>query len=180
MEVQLRSQWVDTRIFCLFTWPNVFWMANTDIPAFFITFILKQESIPVGCSPPTFLIRGGRVSAGRPPLTEIPPQGTWDQAARQEVASYIIPLLPWTEWQTGVKTLTCPKLRLRAVIIFKSKTFQLQKTCKAGNTSREESTLKLPVWLWTYWSKLLNLQVFLLAGVLSNILFLKIAWPLCQ
>ena len=38
-------------------------------------------------------------------------EGTWDQAARQEVTSYRDPL--WTEWQTRVKTLPCCKLRLR-------------------------------------------------------------------
>ena len=40
-----------------------------------------------------------------------PLTGTWDQAARQEVTSYKDPL-----WTTPVKTLSCPKLRWRAVI----------------------------------------------------------------
>ena len=47
-----------------------------------------------------------------------PPEGKWDQAARHEVASYRDPLPPWTEWQTQVKTLPCPKLRLQKVILY--------------------------------------------------------------
>ena len=47
-----------------------------------------------------------------------PLEGTWYQAARQEVKSYREPLPLWTEWQTRVKTLPCPKLRLRAVNTF--------------------------------------------------------------
>ena len=43
--------------------------------------LLQQESVPVGCIPPVLQ---------RPPWTDSPnPQeGTWDQADRQEVASY--------------------------------------------------------------------------------------------
>ena len=44
-----------------------------------------------------------------------PPEGTWDRAARQEVTSYRDPM--WTDRQTPVKILPCPKLRLQAVII---------------------------------------------------------------
>ena len=44
-----------------------------------------------------------------------PSEGTWDQAARQEVTSYRDPM--WTDRQTPVKILLCPKLRLQAVII---------------------------------------------------------------
>ena len=58
----------------------------------------KQESIPVGCPPPAFLIRGG-LPTEPPPWTETPPEGTWDQGqrppegiwdqtARQGVTSY--------------------------------------------------------------------------------------------
>ena len=49
---------------------------------------LKQESIPVGCLPPVFLIPG----ADLPPPPEgrpYPQEGTWDQAARQEMTPYL-------------------------------------------------------------------------------------------
>ena len=53
-----------------------------------VSTLWKQESIPVGCIPLTFPSSGACWEA-TPPL--------------------------WTEWHTGVKTLSCPKLRLRAV-----------------------------------------------------------------
>ena len=65
-------------------------------------YFTKQESIPVGCIPPTFLILGGGGSLQRPLWTETyqteppgqrptkqrpsgqrPLEGTWDQAVRQ-------------------------------------------------------------------------------------------------
>ena len=62
-------------------------------------FKYKQETIPVGCVPPAFLILGGGLPV-ETPQTETPwkepgtrdrdppPEGTWDQAARQKVTSY--------------------------------------------------------------------------------------------
>ena len=52
-------------------------------------------------------------------LTEPPPdrdplEGTWDQAARQEVTSYRDPSP--VDRQKGVKQLPCPKLLLRVVV----------------------------------------------------------------
>ena len=51
---------------------------------------MKQDSIPVGYIPPAFLILG--VSLHRLP-GQRPLEGTWDQAARQEVTSYRDPHL---------------------------------------------------------------------------------------
>ena len=52
--------------------------------------------------------------AQRPPDKMRPGTGQWDQAARQEVTPYRdLPL--WTEWQTGIKILPWPKLRLQVV-----------------------------------------------------------------
>ena len=47
------------------------------------------------------------------PGTETLPEGTWDQAARQEVTSYRDPPM---DRQTPLKALPCPKLHLWAVI----------------------------------------------------------------
>ena len=83
----------------------------------------QQESIPVGCVPPAFLIPGEGISPYRDlpiqittldtdpsgqrpfldrdspgrnmgPGTETPLEGTWDQAVRQEVTSCRTPLPP--------------------------------------------------------------------------------------
>ena len=43
-------------------------------------------------------------------------EGTWDQAARQEMTSYT----SLVDRQTPVKTLPCPKLRLRVVMMFRT------------------------------------------------------------
>ena len=64
------------------------------------------------------------MGGGRPPWAETPQEehgtrdtdpleGTWDQAARQEVTSET-PM--WTDRQTPVKTLPCPKLRFPVAI----------------------------------------------------------------
>ena len=54
---------------------------------------------------------------GQGPLRQRrPPKGTRDQAARQKVTSYRDPP-PRGQNDRRVKTLPCPKLRLRAVII---------------------------------------------------------------
>ena len=67
----------------------------------------SQENIPVGFVPPSFLVPGEGIcptpSVGRPPVGKPSP-------SRQTPP-------PWTEWQTRVKKLPCPKLRLRAVNI---------------------------------------------------------------
>ena len=44
----------------------------------------------------------------------LPLEGTWDQAARQEVTLYTP--CEQNDWQMPVKTLHCPKFRLRALI----------------------------------------------------------------
>ena len=74
----------------------------------------NQESIAVGCVPPTFVVRGEADALWREtpggivtlwsymPLEGDPSEGRWNQAARQEATSYT---LMWTKWQTGVKTL---------------------------------------------------------------------------
>ena len=55
----------------------------------------------------------------RIPQTETPPlEGTWDQAARQEVTLYRDPICEQNDLQTGVKPLPCPKLCLWAVMIY--------------------------------------------------------------
>ena len=104
--------------------------------------VLILECIPVGCIPPTLqctgslcqggsLFRGvsvhgglcqGGISVEGDLQTWTPPEGTWDQEARQELTSYTDPPLS-TEWQTCVKILPCPKLCLRAVNIYLHKRF---------------------------------------------------------
>ena len=72
----------------------------------------KQEYIPVGCVPPaSFAVSwvGGGVSGRGGCL----PGGCLPRGCLPRGVCY--PL--WTEWQTGVKTLPCPKLRLWAVKI---------------------------------------------------------------
>ena len=79
----------------------------------------KQEYIPIGCVTPARLpysavSDGGRGGLPTPPgcrptLQADPP---WMQTPRRQT----FPL--WTEWCTGVKTLPCPKLRLRAVKMY--------------------------------------------------------------
>ena len=59
------------------------------------------------------------------PETKTPLEGTWDQAARQEVTSYRDPLHPMNRMTDIVKTLPCPKLRLRAVINASSFFFEI-------------------------------------------------------
>ena len=97
----------------------------------------KQECFPVGCVPPALYRTGVGVSvwgvcpgglsiggrslfrgslSGRPPVDRDPPEGTWDQAARQKVTSYREPFPLWTEWLTDrCKNITFPQLSLRAV-----------------------------------------------------------------
>ena len=89
--------------------------------------LFKQESIPVGCVPPTFLVPVGegvcpppRCRPPSPPDADHPPPGCKPP-----------PLVVWTvmhagsqlpcppvDRQTPVKTLPCPKLRLRATKIW--------------------------------------------------------------
>ena len=64
--------------------------------------LLKQECIPVGCVLPTAAATGVVSPPGTPP----------DQAPPR---TRCYPL--WTEWQTGVNILPCPKLRFWAVNI---------------------------------------------------------------
>ena len=71
------------------------------------------QGISLTETPQTETHHGQRPSEGTWDQRQKPPlEGTWDQ----EVASYRDPL--WTEWHTRVKTLPCPKLRLRAVIMY--------------------------------------------------------------
>ena len=60
--------------------------------------------------PPTFLFLPNCPTPGGRPS-----EGTWDQAARQEVTSYSPPSV---DRQTHLKTLPSPKLRFLAVINF--------------------------------------------------------------
>ena len=69
---------------------------------------LDRDPLPKG----TWDQTGQRPRRNMGPETET--GGTWDQSARQEVTSYRDP--PRVDRQTPVKTLPCPKLRLRAVI----------------------------------------------------------------
>ena len=60
-------------------------------------------------------------SLDRDSLTETPwdrdsSEGTWDQAAKQELTSYKDPRRGQNDRHTLLKILPCPKLRLRAVI----------------------------------------------------------------
>ena len=64
----------------------------------------KQACIPVGCVPP----------ACCPYLPACTALGGYLLPGGVYLPRYFPPL--WTEWQTGVKILPCPKLRLRAVI----------------------------------------------------------------
>ena len=57
--------------------------------------LIKQESIPVGCVLPAFVVPGVGVV---PPFWDRTPQETWDQTG-----SDIIPCPLWTEWQTRIK-----------------------------------------------------------------------------
>ena len=55
---------------------------------------------------------------------------------------------PWTEWHTGVKTLPCPKLRLRAVIIIRILTEILETELEQQNSScRWYQCVLLTVWI---------------------------------
>ena len=71
------------------------------------------------------------------PETQTPLEGTWDQAVRQEVTSYRD---PHVNRQTGVKTLPCPKLRLRAVII----TWRLEESMRKYKHSSIIAILNFP------------------------------------
>ena len=59
----------------------------------------------------------GRAPGGRPPWRQTPSgcRTPWMQTPARQTPTPCRPPL-WTEWQTGVETLPCPKLRLRAVI----------------------------------------------------------------
>ena len=57
-------------------------------------------------------VGGGGVSGGEGARDRDPQEGTWDQTARVKVKSYIDPPV---DRQMLLKTLPCPKLRLRAV-----------------------------------------------------------------
>ena len=61
------------------------------------------------------------------PDTDTPLGGTWDQAVRQEVTSYIDPPV---DRQTPVKTLPRPKLRLLAVKITFPQTIYMRAVIK--------------------------------------------------
>ena len=104
-----------------------------------------QESIPVGCVPRAFLVPGGggmnmsehvwnlqqiamimgrssssplfrhtAAPVSRPPWRQTAPCGWILLEADSNPLQRRTPL--WIEWQTRVKILPCPKLRLRAVI----------------------------------------------------------------
>ena len=100
--------------------------------------VKRQETVPVGCVPPacwpyplvSHVSRGRgwrrRVSAtslldaeppgGRPPWMQTPQRQTpWRQTPLDADLPGGRPCPLWTEWDTRVKTLPCPKLRLRAV-----------------------------------------------------------------
>ena len=72
-------------------------------------------SVQRGRCPGEVSVRGSLSVNGRNmgPKTEIPLDETWDQAAREEVTSYRDPL---DRMKDVSKNITCPKLRLRAVI----------------------------------------------------------------
>ena len=92
---------------------------NLTISTRKLDLILKQECIPVGCVPPAAVTVGGIGFHQVPPPPTSPPQ---DQAPPPR------PYPPGTgppgtrhprgqnSWHTLLKILTCPKLRLRAVI----------------------------------------------------------------
>ena len=77
---------------------------------------------------------GGCLPAGGSPCQGVPPSfvGGWVPPSGGS-PSWETPL--WTEWQTGVKILPCPKLRLRAVIRLQQK--QIQVETNKSNESKE-------------------------------------------
>ena len=82
----------------------------------------KQESIPVGCIPPNFLVPGGlpnpltsgrpprrhTLSVGRPPRRQTPFERQTSSLQKADISL-------WTEWHRQLKTLPCAKLRLRTI-----------------------------------------------------------------
>ena len=99
---------------------------STLIPKVRITWkMAQQESIPVGCVPPLVHCTIGGISWQRPP-SDTAPLPSWqrppdrDPPGRNigpETENDMIHPFPWIEWTTGLKSLPCPKLRLRAVNI---------------------------------------------------------------
>ena len=89
----------------------------------------KQECIPVGYIPPTAVAVGRGAPPGTPQGADPPDQAPPPPGADPPGPGTPRPGTPcckvcwdsthpplWTEWQTGVKILACPKLRFRAVI----------------------------------------------------------------
>ena len=78
----------------------------------------------------------GQTSPGqRPPLDTDPLEGTWDQAARQEVTSYGNPApRPLDRMTDMCENITLPQLRLRAIT----------STCATGY-KRTHSTKSCPI-----------------------------------
>ena len=90
----------------------------------------EQECIPVGCVPPAhwsyLCISSYPMHAIPPEQPRMSPQSNhacppWSNHACPPRATMHAPRMRplWTEWQTGVKILPCPKLRLRAVMNLK-------------------------------------------------------------
>ena len=149
-----------TRTFC----SEKYCLKNNPVTSKWNDFLLT--CIPVGCVPPAcWLYRGGvcptpggsasrRVSPYPGGLSN--PRGvcpTWGstskgslpnpgRSASRGVGQTPLPL--WTEWHTGLKTLPCPKLRLRAVIRWFRQIGQNQKCMKYNWSS------SLTVWCNDY------------------------------
>ena len=61
------------------------------------------------------------------PETEIPSEGTWDQAARQEVTSYKVPLPTVDRMTDASKNITLPQTSFagdKYIVLFLTKTFK--------------------------------------------------------
>ena len=127
------------------TWYFPFWiLLQCTKLAKYSSYIEWQECIPVGCVPPAhwpYLVVSyapPRNHAGPPATTHahwqpcMPPQQPHtpppsNHACRLGQHACLPPWQPrtpppWTEWQTGVKILPCPKLRLRAENMIKHPT----------------------------------------------------------
>ena len=59
-------------------------------------------------------------------------------------------LAPWTEWLTGVKTLPCPKLRLRAVIIYRLFNSSLWRHISRTYTTFTNTICYTQIWHWKH------------------------------
>ena len=108
--------------------------------SFAIEISCEQVCIPVGCIPPACWLYRGSASRGICIQEGVHLGGIWFQVGGGlhpgsrgvcnqwegglHPGSWADPLPLWTEWQTDVKTLPCPKLRLWAVIMCFPGTFE--------------------------------------------------------